>query len=496
MNRFNVLLILLLCASVPACGGDSGGSANPIVPTVPVNVSSIAISLGQPAIAPGSSTVATAVLRDATGSTLSGRQVSWSSSASTIASIDGSGNISGIAPGTTVITATSEGKSGSASLTVTQVPVATVTLNPAAGYLYVGEQGAFEVTLKDANGNVLSGRTIAWSSSTNTVATVGTAGLVTAVAPGTTTITAICEGKTTAAVVTILKAPEAVATVVLQPINGTLYVGEAGYFTVTLKDANGNTLLDRDITWASSAPNVATAATDGLISGFAPGVAIITATSEGKRATASVTVSTRPTAATPVATVTITPGTSSLYVGDASFLTATLSDATGNTLSSRVITWTSSAPSIVSVVSGGGILALATGTATITATSEGRSALATVIVANRPAPSGNLCTQIAGSRIVASDNTFIGSLTNKYNNESVLNTYGDYGSKYSAKSIYNTYGDYGSKYSNKSAYSPYTSTPPKIFLANGTFLWLTVNTTIAANSSVHPDFLKTCTNFP
>lgn len=75
--------------------------------------------------------------------------------------------------------------------------------------------------------------------------------------------------------------------------------------------------------------------------------------------------------------------------------------------------------------------------------------------------------------------TFLGKLTsNKYNAESVCNTYGTFGSKYSATSIWNQYGTYGSKYSTESAFNQLTITPP-IIVSNGKIIgYLTVNTMI------------------
>ena len=232
------------------------------------------------------------------------------------------------------------------------------------------------------------------------------------------------------------------------------------------------------------------------MSGISIGTATITATSEGKSGSATVIVSNPVTAPAPVATVTLSPTSGSLYLGDYGRFGVVLKDAAGNVLSNRVVTWSTSNPSVASVGSDGLVTGVGVGTATITATSEGKIGLATLAITNRPSTPTNLCTLIGGGKIVATDAQYLGSLTNKYNAESVLNQYGDYGSPYSNTSIYNRYGNYGSPYSSKSAYDPYTSTPPKIFLRDGTFLWLTVNTYLAPNSSVHPDFLKTCTNFP
>jgi Bacterial Ig-like domain (group 2) len=73
-------------------------------------------------------------------------------------------------------------------------PVATVVVNAASPSVPVNATDQFTATTEDASGNVLSGRTITWSSGTPAVATVSSGGLMTAVAPGTATIRATSEG--------------------------------------------------------------------------------------------------------------------------------------------------------------------------------------------------------------------------------------------------------------------------------------------------------------
>src|SRR5438128_7201445 len=104
----------------------------------------------------------------------------------------------------------SEGRTGSATVTVALIPVASVVVSPAPATLPVGGTLQLTVTLKDANGTTLTGRTVAWTSSTTTVATVSPSGLVTDVASGgTTTITATSEGKSGTSVVTVQAPPPA-----------------------------------------------------------------------------------------------------------------------------------------------------------------------------------------------------------------------------------------------------------------------------------------------
>src|SRR5207302_5220439 len=74
----------------------------------------------------------TATLKDAAGNVLTGRAVAWTSSAWAVATVSANGLVTGAAAGSATITATSEGKAGSAAVTVNLVPVASVSVSPAA----------------------------------------------------------------------------------------------------------------------------------------------------------------------------------------------------------------------------------------------------------------------------------------------------------------------------------------------------------------------------
>src|SRR5439155_26943169 len=98
--------------------------------------------------------------------------------------------------------ATSEGQSGSSSITVSNAPVASVAVTPAAASVQVGQTMQLAATPKDANGNPLSGRIISWSSSNTSAVGVNSSGLVTAVATGGGTITAKSQGESRTAGIT------------------------------------------------------------------------------------------------------------------------------------------------------------------------------------------------------------------------------------------------------------------------------------------------------
>jgi hypothetical protein len=86
-------------------------------------------------------------------------------------------------------------------------PVASVTLSPASLSLSVGATQRLTVTLKDAGGTILTGRSISWTSSAPLLATVSTSGVVSGVAVGTATIRATSEGISSSAAITITTAP-------------------------------------------------------------------------------------------------------------------------------------------------------------------------------------------------------------------------------------------------------------------------------------------------
>jgi len=103
-----------------ACGGgdsSSSGTTSPPPPNAPAGVATAEVRPPAPTVLAGATTQLGATTKDATGATLSGRAVSWSTSNNAVATVSGSGLVSTVTPGTATITATSEGKSGSASVT-------------------------------------------------------------------------------------------------------------------------------------------------------------------------------------------------------------------------------------------------------------------------------------------------------------------------------------------------------------------------------------------
>ena len=360
---------------VIAADHSSNASDTATVTVIPVPVASVSVSPPSASVLVGGTVSLVATTLDSAGGVLTGRAVTWSSSNTGIATVNGSGVVTALAPGSSTMTATSEGKSGTASVAVSSVPVASVTVAPATASPPVGQTVQLTATPQDASGNPLSGRVITWSSSSTTVATVSGSGLVTARAAGSATITATSEGQSGTAAITV-PAPAPVASVSVSPASATLRIGQTVQLTATPKDANGNPLTGRTITWGSSNTAVATVTGSGLVTGVVAGSATITATREGQSGAEAITVP----APAPVASVSVNPASASVQVGQTVQLVATPKDANGNPLTGRTVTWGSSNTAVATVTASGLVTGLVVGSATITATSEGQSASSAITV--------------------------------------------------------------------------------------------------------------------
>lgn len=519
------------------------GSASPAIPA------SVAVSPTPVTQSLGATQQLTATVRDAGGNVLTGQSVTWTSTNPSVASVSGTGLETGVGAGTTTITATSGGISGSAAITVNPIAPGTVS------DLVIAAKTDTSVTLSFTEVNDGTGKaanydirfapgTISWGSAANvsrgTCATpvAGTGigakrtctvlGLAASTAyqvelvafRGTLNVNAVFGSlSNVASGTTAAAALAAVASVTVSPSTVSQAVGATQQLTATLKDVSGNVLTGRTVTWTSSNGAVAVVGANGLETAMGSGTATITAASAGVSGAAAITASvtapgtvtdlavaakadtsvtlaftevtdgtgqpasydvryaagtiswgsatevsrgtcTTPVAGTsvgakrtctvlglssstayqlqvvafrgtlnvnavfgtlsnvapgttstgpstpspaPVATVAVSPGTASFAVGGTQQLTATLRDASGNVLMGRTVTWTSSALTVATVSGSGLVTALLAGTTTITATSEGQSGTATVTVTALPPPpsSGGWTNEPTGVTVVS-----------------------------------------------------------------------------------------------
>lgn len=157
------------------------------------------------------------------------------------------------------------------------------------------------------------------------------------------------------------------AAVEVTPATLSIQVGQTQQLTARVLNAEGAPLT-RTVTWVSSATDVVTVSDTGLLTGVAEGTATVTASADGKRGSAEVTVV--PANENPVATVELSETSVSLLVGESRQLTATARDAEGSVLVNRPATWTSSNEGVVTVSATGLVSAVSAGNAEVTAMIE------------------------------------------------------------------------------------------------------------------------------
>src|SRR5213596_1839882 len=179
------------------------GSAAVRVDSVPA--ASVTVSPASGSARIGATIQLTGVTKDSAGNLLTRRTVNWMTSNNAVATVSASGLVTGVAAGSATITATSDGQSGTAAMTVTNVPVARVTVTPLIASLLMGATVQLTATPTDSLGNLVTGRVITWSTNAPGVAAVSASGLVTGLAVGVATITATSEGQSDTAALTVEK---------------------------------------------------------------------------------------------------------------------------------------------------------------------------------------------------------------------------------------------------------------------------------------------------
>ena len=171
-----------------------------------------------------------------------------------------------------------------------------------------------------------------------------------------------------------------IVSAVIAPKPSTLRLGVARQFGVALTDSAGGAIPSgRTVTWRSVTPTTVTISANGLATGLALGAARIAVNAEGAVDTVSFTIT-----RIPVATVRLSPLSSSIVQGGTVQLNATVEDSTGTAVTDRLVEGTSSDPTRASVSGTGLVSTTAPGTVTITAVSETRSGTAQVTV--QPVP--------------------------------------------------------------------------------------------------------------
>lgn len=221
-------------------------------------------------------------------STATNKKVIWSSSNSSVATVDDRGHITAVAAGTTTITAKTDdgGKTATCSVTVNSkvISVESVSLDKTSVELTEGETITLTATVKPDNA---TNKKVIWSSSNEEIATVKD-GVVSAIKEGEATITAKSDdgGKTATCSVKVNAKTIAVESISLDKTEASLKVGETITLTATISPDDAT---DKNITWSSSDETITTVE-DGVVTAITVGKTSIIARCGEKEAICLITV--------------------------------------------------------------------------------------------------------------------------------------------------------------------------------------------------------------
>ena len=309
---------------------------------------------------------ATGTFTDGTSQNLT-NSVTWASNDSAVATINASGLATAAGTGSAQISATYGAQTATtSSFVVTQATLVSVAFNPPNPSVAAGTTAQVTVTGTFSDGttqNLTNSST--YTSSNPSAVTVSTGGVVTGVAPGTSTITVQVDGNTSSFNVTVTSAT--LSSISIAPANPPSIVkGTTQQFTATGHFTDGSTQdLSSSVTWGSTNTNVVSINTTGLAMGTGVGSAAISATYQGQSAS---TATFQVTAAT-VSTITVSPASASIQSGATQQYTAMASYTDGSMQDvSTSVTWTSSSPGVATISTAGLASGVGAGNTTITAT--------------------------------------------------------------------------------------------------------------------------------
>ncbi len=348
-----------------SCGGKSA-TCQVTVSKGFVEVTSVSLNKEELSLIKGHEETLTATVKpdDATDKT-----VTWSSSTSSVATVDQNGKVKAVSGGNAIITAKAGNLQATCSVTVT-VPVESISLDQDNITL---EEEQFVTLVATVKPDDATDKAVTWSSSDNQIATVDESGKVTAVKEGSANITAKAGDKTATCSITVKKKVIPVAGVSLDKTDLTLTEEDTQTLKATVTPSNAT---DKSVSWSSSAPSVAEVSSSGVVIARLAGSATITVktTDGGKTASCSVVVNKK---VIPVSSVTLNKASLALIKGQSETLTATVKpdDATD-----KKVTWSSSNTAIATVDQNGKVTAVAGGSATITAKAGDKQATCAVTV--------------------------------------------------------------------------------------------------------------------
>lgn len=372
-----------LAAGTATISATSGGITGTATLTVSApTLTSIAVTPGTASIVSGTGTqqyLATCSYSNSTTSNCT-QTVQWSSSNPAFATVSSSGLAAGVASGNAIISASSGGLSATSTLTVSSPSLVSIAVTPSTVSVQTAGTQQFTASCAYANNtNNNCTSTVSWTSSNLSVATTSANGLVTAIAPGTSTIKAISSATTGSAILTATG--PTLTSITVNPSTASIVAGTGTeQYSAKCAYSNGTSSnCTSTATWSSGTPAVATITSGGMAAGLTAGTSTMKATIGSTVGTGVLTVTNATLTRILVApaTVSIAPGTGTQQYK----ATCIYSDNSQSNCTSTV-NWSSSNPAAATIASTGLAAGVAAGTSTIAASSGSTSGNSTLTVAN------------------------------------------------------------------------------------------------------------------
>lgn len=378
-----VLAIAVGSASISAVA--DGKSASVQVTVTPEQATTVTVTPNTLTLRTGNTRQLTATARNNQNVIITGRTFRWSSSNTSIASVDQTGFVIALTPGNVAITAETDQTVGQAAIQVTPVPIGSCSLTPTSAKVTTGQNASFTITLRDTATvpNVIptQGRPIVWTSDNEVVATVSTTGLVTTRRAGTAQIKASpVEFPAIECRATVEAVDPRIDRVTIQPRVSNLRLGIPRAFGAILLDSTNTQIPQgRVVVWSTNTPTIISLNQTGIVTPIALGTARLIATSEGVADTLTFTVT-----RVPVQSVTLSPLQTTIVEGQTAQFQARVTDSTGTEVTDRTIEWLVSDPTRASITQTGRVTALAAGAVTVFAEVEQRVGQANLIITQIP----------------------------------------------------------------------------------------------------------------
>lgn len=296
--------------------------------------------------------------------------INWSSTNTSVATVDANGNVKAMKAGNATITATAKGNTSvkkSISVTVTKIVPTSIKLSKST--LNITKNQSIKVTATVSPDNAAD-KTVQWKSSNTKVATVDAKGNIKGIANGKATITATAKDNTK--VSKTLAVTVSTKTVKVNKTSLSITEGKSETLKATVSPSDST---DKTVSWKSSNTKIAKVDSKGKVTGVKKGNATITASVKGAK---DVKVKVSITAPVAAKSVKLNKTSATLAKGKTLTLTATVSPS--NT-TNKTVKWKSSDTKVAKIDSKGKVTAIGAGTAKITATTtNGKTSTATITV--------------------------------------------------------------------------------------------------------------------